>query len=416
VTLPRVVLYHAPRWRLIALPLLVFLVGAVSLWAEPSLLSRLPDLKTHRTVSRRFVAVSSDSLDNMEAGRWAEDVADRVEALLGMSLPFAGRQIRIVIRPPAVTTNRVDLADCRLLALTQQLDDSGQLIQRLVIPAPGCLPQETIRAAFCRLLLEGFFPRSRAALRRSAPQPVAVPRWFSIGLARNLTREEREDDARRLLEAWQRGEVTPLLGWLARDTQAPPQSLDGPIAGMLVAWLLKPPGGAERMVDLFDRLDQGHPVTADWLAAQRVGGAATTDVDSAWDAWIMRQQHKVFRPGTTPPEAVEGLAAELLLYPGGFGIPLASAIARGDGFDALIAQREADWIATFCRSKQGALRLHAVGRGRAFHAVVDDYVAFLDGLAKGKRASRLRELLDVAEAAMREMVLVRGRASPHENG
>ena len=39
-------------------------------------------------------------------------------------------------------------------------------------------------------------------------------------------------------------------------------------------------------------------------------------------------------------------------------------------------------------------------------------MVFLDALADRKKASRLRELLDVAEAAMRELVLVRGAAAP----
>ena len=57
----------------------------------------------------------------------------------------------------------------------------------------------------------------------------------------------------------------------------------------------------------------------------------------------------------------------------------------------------------FCRTKLAALRVLAVGRGRAFHRTVDGYAEFLDALARHKRPDRLRELLGAAEVQMRQL-------------
>ena len=375
---------------------------AMSVWGQPLDLSRLDALKTHRTTSRRFVVVGPRTLDNLEAGRWAETVAGRVQDLLGLPIPFRHREIRIVIRPSASATGTVSAAVCGPLALTQRVE-AGRLVQRLVIPAADCLPEEPVRVAFCRLLLEGFFPSSRPTPQRPAAQPVAVPRWLSVGLARNLTRTQRAADARDVLAAWQAGRVPPLAEWLVKPPQAWDSLTDGPVASVWMAWLLEAPLGQARMRWLFNHLDQREAVSADDAAGELVGVASRADMEVAWDAWIMRQKRKVFRPGTVPPEAVERFAAELLLYPGGFGIPLASGIKRGDGFVALVAQREAEWIDGFCRTKLTALRVLAVGRGSAFHRTVDCYAQFLDALARHKRPDRLRELLGAAEVQMRQL-------------
>ena len=113
------------------------------------------------------------------------------------------------------------------------------------------------------------------------------------------------------------------------------------------------------------------------------------------------------------PEAVERLAAELLLYPGAFGIPLASGIEKGDGFSVLVARHREAWVSGFCRTKLAAMRVLAVGRGRDFHRTVDRYAEFLDALGRGKRPERLTELLYAAEAEMRSLEAA-ARAEPDD--
>ncbi|MBL7076603.1 MAG: hypothetical protein ISS31_03935 [Kiritimatiellae bacterium] len=390
---------HQPAYRfpLHALPMLLLCLTAA--WGQDVDLSRLHAVKTYRTPSRRFAVVGSNTLDNLEAGRWAETLRTRAEEIVGGPISFSRREIRIIIRSSVnAETGTLAVAECGPLALRQGLE-ANRLVQRMIVPRAECLAEESVRIAFCRLLLQGFVPSSRID-----PTPVQVPRWLPVGLARNLWREQRGADAFAMVERWREGRVPPLADWLERGPDEWDTATDGPMSALLVAWLAEPPDGYGCLRELFRRLDEGETVSAGLFASVLLGaGAGPADLEVAWDGWIMRQQRKVFRPGTMPADVLKQLAAELLLYPGAFGIPLASDIRRGDGFHALIEQRNADWIDTFCHAKQASLGAVVVGRGMAVQEVVTQYVAFLDALARGKRSRRLRKLLDEAEAARRDL-------------
>ncbi len=389
---------HQPAHRHMLHALMVLLLALPTVRGQAVDRARLNALKTYRTPSRRFVVLGPNTLDNLAAGRWAETVSDRVEAVVGGAIPFNRREIRIVIRSETnATTGTVAVAECAPRALTQGLE-SGRLVQRMVISRIECLAEESIHLAFCRLLLEGFFPSSRFN-----PDPAQVPRWLTVGLVRNLWRTQRGEDAFTMVELWRQGRVPTLADWLGRDAGEWDVATDGPMSALLLAWLVEPPAGYARVGRLLDHLDNGVFIGSDLLAIEVLGrGADPSDLEVAWDGWIMRQQRKVFRPGTTPPDVLKQLAAELLLYPGVFGIPLASDIERGAGFAALIERRKADWMAAFCRIKLASLQALVAGRGAAVQQIVERYGAFLDAVERGKRPGRLRALLDEAEAALRE--------------
>ncbi|MDP6490863.1 MAG: hypothetical protein QGG69_03705 [Kiritimatiellia bacterium] len=392
---------------------MLFALSILSLSAQPVPaqavdLSRLYALKPYRTPSRRFVILGPETLDNMKAGRWAEAMTDRVESILSESLPFDRREIRIVIRPPtSVSTGTVTEAECGPLALTRKLE-AGRLVQRMVVPRVDCLAADPVRMAFCRFLLEGFVTPVR--MGAAAPE---VPRWLIVGVMRNLGREQRQTDAFAMVREWREGRVPPLADWLKRADLEWNEATDGPISALLLAWLVEASKGKDRMRRLSDHIAAETMLQADWLAAELVAeGASISDLEMGWDAWIMRQQRKVFLPGSTPPVVLRQLSGELLLYPGAFGIPLSSGIERGAGFDALIRQRKADWIDAFCLAKQVSLRALAVGRGAMVQGTVERYTAFLDALVRGKRTSRLERLLSEAEAARHELAAAMKRPGP----
>jgi hypothetical protein len=371
-------------------------------------LSRLNAVKPYRTPSRRFVILSPETLDNMEAGRWAEAMTDRVASILSEPLPFDRREIRIVIRPSvSASTETVTEAECGPLAVTRKLE-AGRLVQRMVVPRLDCLAADPVRMAFCRLLLQGFVTPAQRG-----PAPVEVPRWLIVGVMRNLGREQRQADAFAMVREWRAGRVPPLADWLRRADGEWDDTTDGPTSALLLAWLVAASEGNELMRRLFDHIAAETTLQGDWLATELVGeGARISDLEIAWDAWIMRQQRKVFVPGSTPPAVLQQLYGELLLYPGAFGIPLASGIERGAEFDALISQRKADWIDAFCRAKQMSLRALAVGRGAVVQDTVERYTVFLDALVRGKRTSRLERLLSEAEAARHELEAAMKRPDP----
>ncbi len=390
---------HRSARRLVLYALLVVVLVLPTGHGQEVDVSRFNALKPYRTPSRRFVILGPDTLDNIEAGRWAETMGGRVEELIAGPLPLHRREVRIVIRPSESTaTGTVTVADCAPLALTQRLE-SGRLVQRMVIPAAECLAEERVRIAFCRLLIEGFLSSSR-----SSPEPVQVPRWITVGLARNLWRGQRGEDAFTMVGRWRQGSVLPLADWLSRSEAEWDTFTDAPVSALLMAWLVAPPDGYARFCRVLGHLDRGAAIGADLLAVELLAeGAEPADLEVAWDGWIMRQQRKVFRPGMTPPDVLKQLSSELLLYPGAFGIPLASDMERGAGFAALIDRRKSDWIPAFCRMKLASLRALALGRGPAVKETVERYGAFLVALERGKRSGRLRRLLEKAETALHEL-------------
>jgi hypothetical protein len=349
------------------------------------------------STSGRFVALGPRTDENLIAVRWAEQWARKMEKLSGLRLAGDRRVIRIVIQPPpqALPAGASGPAlggepDCTRVKLTQYVD-GARLAQRIEIPGLNCLYGEEGEAAFCRLL----FCDARIA-------PSNFPLWLAVGMVRNLTVERRDESCRLVLDQWRRGGLAPLAQWLgsAETRGAGAEGADRAMCGMLAAWMLQLPDRSQKLQAIVERLAQQRTVTADWFATTLFGLQRAADLDSAWDDWLLGQRRVVRLPGRVTPDLVDRMKAELLLYPGDFGIPLKDEPNHPVAWQSLIEERGASWVKVLACTKAGSLRMLAAGRGKDVGETVEFYCRFLDALARGKSRARLQKLLREAERSL----------------
>lgn len=382
-------------------------------------LVRLQSLSPVYSETRRFVAIGPDPRLKLDAVTWADDVASRIEGMLGQPLQFQYREFRLVLRTDTERTNGWVSASEGL--------SGAWLIQRLVITNYETADMEAVMTELCRLLLSGqtyaspakdASPWNPAAMRHAAP----VPHWLAAGLAQNVYPPGRARNSRLVLDAWQAGTSLSPRAILALAPQRSAATNGAPAAavtdrvtqaacGVFCAWLLAAPKHGELMAAVLNRLRGGDAVTPEWLAPHLLDGSPTQTLNDGWDGWILQQRRTIFDPGVTTPEALAQLRAELLLYPGLSGIPKSSRSGQVLGLDYLIAERRADWVIPFARAKRNRLQGLAIGRDPRFQAAVQAYGSFLGALCDGAGSRRLRRLLDEANGIEADLTRMHGPAT-----
>jgi hypothetical protein len=360
--------------------------------ADPPAVTPL-DLKLLTSRSGRFVVVGPVALDNLAVAAWADALAARVERTVGIPLPFDRRRIRIALRtweqPPEGLEGP---------GVTQEAE-GDRILQRLILYDPAAIRAPAARDALVRLLLSGYLWECVPAA--GWPRDAAVaPRWLAAGLAGYLDPDERAARSLSVLEDWQDGLLPSLSRWLNDPAGEPPPQ--PAMSTLFVSLLLRFEAPAPVLPRLFAQLAAGGRPDPAWVA-DALGLEGPGALEEAWDAWVLRQQRVIYRPGSTTEPALERLRAELLLYPGDCGIPISVELPAGAGLWALLPHADAAWVPAFCRAKLADLQMAAVGRDAGFRDVVQRYAAFLEALADGARESRLRERLHAADEAMKQL-------------
>jgi len=391
-----------------------------------------------RSVDGRFAVLGPDNVVNLELMNWAREVAEKLERLVGIKMPFQNRVLRIVtVREAPFDVGGVD---------SGRRIEGSEVVQRLAIRNYGCVDREEAEVALCRLLLDGYVFSARSLdVEGETPdekrpdvtgddgKQLGAPLWLAQGAFQNLYAGVRSRNNRIAVSRWQEGQLPSpvvLLRSAAKTSpsgEKPEQSAhdaavsngravceDKVLHGMLVAWLVSRADKARCFGAIFRRLGAGRELTAEWFATEVLGGGSAGDIGEQWDVWILRRRRVIFQPGTVDLDTVNRLKAELLLYPGDFGIPLMGNPGEALGFRDLIDHCEAEWIPGFCRRKAASLRLLGIGRGKEFGKVVELYCRFLDLLGRRSGKRFLTRCIEKAEAGLGEFVETLRACRPEE--
>jgi hypothetical protein len=346
-------------------------------------------LTSRRSTSGHFVIVGSNESANMELAAWADNLADRLEKLIGLRIPYDNRIFRIVVN------DNVD-GDAAVNA-TQQFDGHA-FVQRLVINGYTNAVKDDAEDVFCRLLLNCYVvERTVPPDDDDARRIPNVPQWLSYGVVQNLHPSARARNTSYVLQKWQHAQLDSLVDFLGSAGDGDAASVDRPMAGIFTAWLLALPDKQRRFDGIFQRLADDKAVTQDWLVTCIPDCNSVADFNEKWDDWMLKQERIVFQPGKVSPESMNQLQAELLLYRGECGIPLRSNVCERIGYRDLIDEHESGWIPGFVESKCASLRFLTVGRGDEFSGVVESYCRFLAALTQKKSRKQMEQLLDKAK-------------------
>ena len=342
-----------------------------------------------RSHSGRFYVLAPDSSTRMVLIRWAEQVADRVERLVGVKADFSRSVVRIAARSdPDDPSGRIEFSRDIVY---------GRSVERLTIYNPDRITRTDADAALCRILISVYAQpwRGRDAAASEAPA------WLSIGLAQNLYPELRARNSRGALRRWEAGKMPTIADFLRMDPDAWADDVE--TCGLLVAWFLSLPGRKERFESLVRGLAESGTIEREHLVSLVPGCKSTGDLEEGWDRWLWKQRSIVYEPGEVYPEHLDRLKAELLIFPDVSGIRLeegrSSALQPRD----LIALKDRRVLAETARVKTERLRALAVGRGGKLVEVADAYCRFFGALAAAKDTSSLEALLKEAEDKMCEL-------------
>jgi hypothetical protein len=391
--------------------------SALAETAAASNLTALLNLAPMTSSTRRFVALGTDNVAKLDALRWAEETAGLIKTLTGKPLPFENRSFTLVLRETPDAAWRVEASQNR---------SGAQLAQRLIVWNYARADMEHALEELCLLLLNGYVLQSHESADSglwkwdAQPPPLPVPYWLAAGLAQNLYPSLRARNSRVVVQRLEEGRVITASEFLRRGVQRPaaPKTaatesaqalrpdfapVDSVACGVFVGWLLSLPESATLLQRLFVRLGNGQSISPEWLSESVPGCTSPTDLDERWDGWVLRQKRMVREPGVVTPAAMTQLNAELLLYPGVSGIPLAANPGQSFGLADLIPRRTETWAPAFVRLKSERLRLLAVGQGPEFVEVAERYCRFLQALAANASERKLQSLLQEAQRRQAEL-------------
>ncbi len=381
------------RLVLAAMPVLVapgWMAMATEGPSREEVAARIQDL-SERVIANPvegLVAVGPDRMGNLNLLSWSRDVTARVETLIGLPLPSSIRNLRMIVAdspapdmPPAVLDIQAG---------------AGRPVQVIYLRDYDAAVTPEGLGVLVYALLDVYIA---AAATQSAARHI--PSWLLDGLVRNLSPETRASDLESVLIAWQEGRLGPvesLINSAPAVLNTPAEAHEALTAawqGAVVNWLTSAPERRQRFSAFFDRLGQGGTVTSDWLLTQ-LRSSPDDGLGDLWDRWMLRQRHTVHQVGGVSPRLMRQLRAELLLYPGSYGIPLDVPLRPGTPVDAVLAFRQADWVPVYARLAIVRLERLGIGRAERFQQVVEAWCEFLRAVLTEAPATTCRARLQTA--------------------
>lgn len=377
-----------------------------------------------RSHSGRFRITGTNSAENLELLKWAEEISRRIERTTGLKMTFGPeREFHILVDQRAATNSvRVDI-----------IQDAAprRFYQSLLIGDYIAADPAAANEALCRLFLNGYVfacpvtnliasasVNSPEAASVTNPPPPAlpawkdpVPAWLSEGLAQHVFQERRDAGAEIALAQWRQGRIGTLSGFLRAEPDRTNATFRA-VSCMFIGWLQSQPDKADVFKALFLRMAERQPLTPEWLATVIPSSKSLADFEVKWENWLISQWRVVHKPGKVTPTVLEHLRAQLCVRAGDPGMPPTTNLNWRAALSGLIAEKDAPWIPDVCAAKSAQFRLLGVGRGPEFANVIDAYIRFLDALRRRKNADRLEELLDEADTLFEALEASTMKGSP----
>jgi hypothetical protein len=264
-----------------------------------------PARVTTRSASGRFLVVGSDSADNSQYTRWAEEIAGRLERLLAIPLPPLGREPIEIVRVSGRLAGPAMRIDCR---------PEGATRRRLTINESRTPDYERLQEALCALLLDGYVQERQRVMGARPGEPV-IPQWFSMGLSQNLATETRNRN-RKIVTGWlpasERPAVASVLEWRRLPDGWPRKWA---LCGVAVHWLGSMKDGAQAYALILDGLAGGEPVGSEWVANRIFRSGSPAAMELEWQEWLTRQSRAIQEFGQLSTGLMEQVKSELdLVY------------------------------------------------------------------------------------------------------
>lgn len=348
---------------------------------------RIEEPRTIVSRSRRFVVSGLPAARAVEIGRWADDVADRIQRITG-PLAFArGEHVQIEVKVHSANPLIEPMESCA----------DGVRIYALRVEGIDSVDPEAAEEALGILLLN-----RQAQSLQSPPdrceRPARVPDWLAIALTHAANPDLRKRDLDAAVMRNFSGERTPFAALVDQHVMPPGRWPFKADATALWLWLAESPRGAGTLLaDAFRKYAAGTPPDAAWWAGQRLGSPDPALAERRWQEWLDARQRAI-RP------AQDGSAEDAFL--GAIRqIPREDLIAAkgpedlaGQPLSSLIEHRKNAWCRQVAVRLAVQIRLSSIGREEEVRQIAESYASFLDALAKGDKPKKLMSLWNAAES------------------
>ena len=366
----------------------LLVAGVAAAGDDPAVAAPLPDLVP------RGALLSSDNAFEVSA------VQERM-GVRGPVLFFAGQFRREFLRATHLVPGRVDYPiSIHLGSSTSDVSVAGSFTRGLTgverewveMPDPQHADLDLLRTVLAQAMAREW--RRSLTVAPDAKPPQDPPAWLFAGLARHLGAAHRMEDLDLVHAQWQRGRLPALAELLASE---PPVALQHPaLQAVLVAWLLDRPG--EPIAGVMHRLAGGTPWSPALVAGVLQARNSLTALGEEWDAWQVNAMREVRQVGVTTPGMVQAFSSQLLLYPADCGLAIAEPW-RGRTLGECLGWPLTPELREALAAKAVVVRNAAAGRDGALQGVARAYESFLEAVAAGEAADKLRRMLAQAEAA-----------------
>lgn len=334
-----------------------------------------------------FAGDLRDGLERVLRARGAED-GSRLQAV-----SFHGPRYRILLRGvPGDHTNLVASTSVSVRPYVPGQNYLPTLVATIENPA-----NELDAHELGEELVDGLLRLKVLSYARPNVRPEPPARWFSVGLARAIETEARQQSYDALRHDWFRADLPPIPRLLAKDSSYP--SADADIAAQLVEFWLDAPDIPARFRQLCEKLGAGTPWSGALFLETAIGSRNPIQGDKAFDRWILDRQKTILSPGRTTPELISRTLVTMQLFPGLEGVPADFGEAPVP-LDRLLDPRLKTIAPTIARNRESFVLRQAAGRGDAFRAAAQLYSEVLRSIAKGKPMRNASQRLEEAKRAM----------------
>ncbi len=341
------------------------------------------------SASGRYRVVGADTLENTDYTRWAEDMTLQFERFLGIPIPPERRSvIEILLEesgPVSVSCSR----------------NEGVLKRGLTLSRTGTVDYDLIQEGLIRLLLAGMVDRRRREAELPSVIPE-IPRWLSVGLARNLDKGQVAMNRKIVEVAGAELGATPasvVMGW-----EQLPEGWHSrqALCGLLVAWINSVPEALDRVLE---RVVRQEPVSPEWLALAGVQAESVAGLEIQWKEWRQRQGRAIQDFGGLSLDLIDQVKAEL---PMEFNTPEPVCVQPRE---VIAARRK--WpvaVANGAALKIERLQVVTMGKAPELVAIANLYGRFYEGVVYGTWTPILKWRLSRAESALEQLeTLTRSR-------
>lgn len=349
------------------------------------------------SASGRYRVTGADSLQNSGYTRWAEDMTLQLERVLGTAVARVdGPVVEIVLADSREGARAVSVVCSR---------QNGALKRVMSLPGTGPVDYDLLQEGLVRLVLAGIVEQRRREEGLSQAIPV-IPRWLSVGLARNLDREQLASN-RKIVSVPGTEQVTipvsVVLGW-----EQLPEGWHGrqALCGLVAAWIMSVPGALDRVLD---RVVRQMPVSPEWLAREGLQADSVKGMEGMWMAWRQRMERTILEFGGLSLVLIDQFKEELPLE---INVPARSSLSPGEresSFESLrlqpgavIAARKT-WPAVVTRAASGKIErlgVAVMGKAPELVEVADRYSRFYEAVARGSWTVVLKWRLYRAASAL----------------